>query len=176
MTDYVLTVAAPIASGTAAVTSAIPQLTHAAVPLAATAVRSVRWTRTTSLERCRTLGGRPHRLPNWREGVEAHCGARNAHTVAEARREPVVDEDPKRLAHARDVGQLRSQIVLADETRVSVQQGSEDDALRGAVIGQVPVRYTNTCSLANRGMVSRRGRQLFRYRPGLARPRAGLSR
>jgi hypothetical protein len=84
------------------------------------------------------LVGRPHRLPNWREGVEAHCGARNAHTVAEARREPVVDEDPKRLTYARDVGQLRSQIVLADETRVSVQQGSEDDALRGVVIGHVP--------------------------------------
>jgi hypothetical protein len=84
------------------------------------------------------LVGRPHRLPNWREGVEAHCGARNAHTVAEARREPVVDEDPKRLTYARDVGQLRSQIVLADETRVSVQQGSEDGALRGVVIGHVP--------------------------------------
>jgi hypothetical protein len=82
--------------------------------------------------------GRPRRLPHWREGVEARCNARNAYTVAQACREPVVDEDPKRLTYARDVGQLRSQIVLADETRVSVQQGSEDDALRGVVIGHVP--------------------------------------
>ena len=38
MTDYVLTVAVSIASGTAAVTSAIPQLTHAAVPLGLVAI------------------------------------------------------------------------------------------------------------------------------------------
>jgi amino acid transporter len=38
MTDYVLTVAVSIASGTAAVTSAIPQLTHAAVPLRLVAI------------------------------------------------------------------------------------------------------------------------------------------
>jgi amino acid transporter len=38
MTDYVLTVAVSIASGTAAITSAIPQLTHAAVPLGLAAI------------------------------------------------------------------------------------------------------------------------------------------
>ena len=65
------------------------------------------------------------------ECLEAHRGARDARELAELRCKPVVDQDPKRFAHARYARELVGEFVEAKHARMRSKQRIQDRALGG---------------------------------------------
>lgn len=74
--------------------------------------------------------------------IEALRGSARAHAIPESRREPVADEHLQRLTRTGHVGQLRLQLVDAEQAGMGVQENAQDDTLGFVMVGhgREPIR------------------------------------